>query len=58
MDISYEERFGVVKPHTRLGQIAQKDVDKELRNRIEITLKILQMGSDSLYPTRSKQILF
>ncbi|KAE9371781.1 ankyrin [Stipitochalara longipes BDJ] len=45
MDISYEGRFGVTKPHTRLGQITQKDVDKALRNRIDTCLKILHMSS-------------
>jgi len=45
MDISYEERFGVLKPHTRLGQITQTDVDRGLRNRLETSLKILHVGS-------------
>lgn len=51
MDISYEERIDCAKPHTRLGQITQTDADKELRNRIDVRLRILHADSRLSYPT-------
>jgi hypothetical protein len=54
MDISYEERISCAKPHTRLGHITQAEMDKNLRSRIDVKLKILYTGSRLLFPTHQK----